>query len=101
MGNHENTEIGSFLADYLNVDVDAITKQLQSSAAFTTTSSAANTQQQPEFSWMGHPLGADVNVNHLDTYHGDFRKRFYSEGNEDDIHSSPAGSDGCTCGRSH
>lgn len=28
-GNHENTEIGKFLRDYLNVDVDAITKKLR------------------------------------------------------------------------
>jgi len=28
-GNHENTEIGKFLRDYLNVDVDAITKELR------------------------------------------------------------------------
>jgi alkaline phosphatase len=28
-GNHENTEIGEFLRQYLNVDVDAITKELR------------------------------------------------------------------------
>jgi alkaline phosphatase len=28
-GNHENTEIGKFLRDYLDVDVDAITKELR------------------------------------------------------------------------
>jgi alkaline phosphatase len=28
-GNHENTEIGNFLRDYLDVDVDAITKELR------------------------------------------------------------------------
>jgi alkaline phosphatase len=27
-GNHENTEIGEFLRDYLEVDVDAVTKEL-------------------------------------------------------------------------
>ncbi len=28
-GNHENTDIGKFLRDYLEVDVDAITKELR------------------------------------------------------------------------
>ena len=31
-GNHENTEIGHFLHSYLDVDVDAITKELQDKA---------------------------------------------------------------------
>ena len=31
-GNHENTEIGNFLHSYLDVDVDAITKELQDKA---------------------------------------------------------------------
>jgi alkaline phosphatase len=60
VGNHENTDIGSFLAEYLDVDVESVTKQLQS--AGTT-------------SWMGDPLPADVRIDQLDTYHGDFRKR--------------------------
>ena len=29
VGNHENTEVGDFLRDYLGVDVDAITKELK------------------------------------------------------------------------
>jgi alkaline phosphatase len=28
IGNHENTDVGKFLRDYLNVDVEAITKEL-------------------------------------------------------------------------
>lgn len=31
-GNHENIEIGGFLRDYLNVDVDAITSELNSTS---------------------------------------------------------------------
>jgi alkaline phosphatase len=109
LGNHENIEIGSFLAEYLDVDVEAITKKLQLSSSFTTTSSAdkaqAQAKQPADFSWMGDPLGIDLNVDHIDMYHGDFRKRSLSA--EDSTHnlyfSSPvAGSDGgCTCGRKH
>ncbi|KAJ6261284.1 hypothetical protein Dda_3953 [Drechslerella dactyloides] len=40
-GNHENTEIGEFLRDYLNVDVDAVTKKLRGTA---------------DASWMGKGL---------------------------------------------
>lgn len=35
MGNHENTDVGKFLRNYLDVDVDAITKELnKKSSAF-------------------------------------------------------------------
>lgn len=32
-GNHENTDVGKFLRDYLNVDVDAITRELNEKAS--------------------------------------------------------------------
>ncbi|KAJ5386751.1 alkaline phosphatase [Penicillium cosmopolitanum] len=35
-GNHENIEVGQFLADYLDLDVGAVTKKLRSSAYWTT-----------------------------------------------------------------
>ncbi|EPS41967.1 hypothetical protein H072_4072 [Dactylellina haptotyla CBS 200.50] len=41
MGNHENTEIGEFLRNYLDVDVEAITKKLRGEA---------------DTKWMGKPL---------------------------------------------
>lgn len=33
-GNHENTEVGKFLREYLDVDVDAITSELKRSQSF-------------------------------------------------------------------
>ena len=73
MGNNENTDVGSFLADYLNLDVSAVTELLKSSGSWMVDSTAHETV--PEFHWMGHPLDEDVRVEGLDTYHGDFRKR--------------------------
>lgn len=32
-GNHENTDVGKFLRDYLNVDVEAITRELNEKAS--------------------------------------------------------------------
>lgn len=77
VGNHENTEIGHFLAGYLDLDVDAVTKRLQSSAYWTT--SGEELTDQEKYGWLGDPLGADVRTEGLDTYHGDFRKRSLGE----------------------
>lgn len=77
VGNHENTEVGQFLANYLDVDVDAVTKRLQSSAFWAT--SGEELSNQEKYSWLGDPLGSDVRTEDLDTYHGDFRKRSLGE----------------------
>ncbi|OJJ72797.1 hypothetical protein ASPBRDRAFT_195460 [Aspergillus brasiliensis CBS 101740] len=81
-GNHENTEVGSFLADFLDLDLESTTKKLLSSDYWTMSS------EDSPFSWLGDPLGEDVRTEGLDTYHGEFRKRGLSER-------------GCTCGESH
>ncbi|KAH8700339.1 alkaline phosphatase Pho8 [Talaromyces proteolyticus] len=60
LGNHENIEVGKFLASYLDLDVDAVTEKLS---------------QQDSLSWLGDQLGANIRVDQLDSYHGDFRKR--------------------------
>lgn len=73
VGNHENTEIGVFLANYLGVDVDSVTKKLQSSAHWTPSTKEAPAEDS--FRWLGDPLGSDVRTEGLDTYHGDFKKR--------------------------
>lgn len=90
-GNHENTEVGSFLADYLDLDINAITKRLQESkfwSASATPNEEAESQSE-SFSWMGNPLGDDVRTDGLDTYHGDYkRKRSF-------------GADECGCGAAH
>ncbi|KAF3937005.1 hypothetical protein ABW19_dt0209463 [Dactylella cylindrospora] len=71
-GNHENTEIGEFLRNYLDVDVAAITKKLR--------------QEGVNATWIGRPLEeildeahksmgvggsvGEVTVDGLDSYHG-------------------------------
>lgn len=67
VGNHENTEIGSFIADYLDLDLEDVTKQLHSSAYF-------GTSDAEKFNWMGSPLGENVRTEGLDTYHGEFKR---------------------------
>lgn len=61
IGNHENTEIGAFLSEYLAVDVEAITRELN---AF---------DKGPESGeWMGRPID---DIHAIDHYEGDFKKR--------------------------
>jgi len=78
LGNHENTEVGEFLANYLDVDIHAVTKILRE-------------QGVDREAWMGRSLdelwgtadktagpgGASEfhNMEEVDSYHGDFRKR--------------------------
>jgi alkaline phosphatase len=45
-GNHENIEVGKFLRDYLDVDVDAITKELNKKSKSVSTS-------ENHLSWTG------------------------------------------------
>ncbi|KAJ9636275.1 vacuolar alkaline phosphatase [Coniosporium tulheliwenetii] len=73
VGNHENTEIGEFLRNYLDVDVEAITKELkEKGTSFDTTDAEGKT-----VSWMGSvPVEGERldGQDHLDHYQGDFRK---------------------------
>jgi alkaline phosphatase len=48
-GNHENIEVGGFLRNYLNVDVDAVTAELNSNKASGQTLSLASEFDVPEF----------------------------------------------------
>jgi alkaline phosphatase len=92
VGNHENIEIGHFLADYLDVDVDAVTAELRSKHVKTGDSGldfgGENAEaaierlfpgeQTADYAWMGPP-GLPVNENGqlaiLDDYHGDYKHR--------------------------
>ena len=66
IGNHENTEIGTFLREYLDVDTEAVTKELKEQLK--TSSRFRN--------WLGKSVGDGVNtVKELDHYQGDFKKR--------------------------
>ncbi|CAG8337334.1 unnamed protein product [Penicillium salamii] len=76
VGNNENTDVGAFLADYLDLDVNNVTKLLQDT----------KTGLFQSYDWMGDRLGLNFHSEGLDTYHGDFRKR-----SEDD----------CGCGATH
>lgn len=58
IGNHENTEIGEFIREYLDVDLDAVTKRLQEQGA----------------TWMGKPHQDVDTTAQQDHYQGDFKR---------------------------
>ncbi|OJD22018.1 hypothetical protein ACJ73_06643 [Blastomyces percursus] len=72
VGNHENSEVGLFLADYLSLDLDDVTKLLKDTKSSPHVSADGSNNQ---YSWMGEPLDDDVVVDKLDRYHGDFKRR--------------------------
>ncbi|KAL3468415.1 alkaline-phosphatase-like protein [Aspergillus heterothallicus] len=77
-GNHENTEVGSFLASYLDLDVAAVTKRLQDSEFWSYGASQDKTTTTPaSFNWLGDPLGENIRTEGLNRYHGDFKKRSF------------------------
>lgn len=55
VGNNENTDVGAFLANYLDLDVDAVTKRLKSAAYWTASGEESTTQEK--YNWMGDPVG--------------------------------------------
>ena len=68
IGNHENTEVGKFLSDYLDLDLEPVTKELQEKAQdFTMLDDKGS-----KISWQGAP--ADGRGSGLDHYHGDFKR---------------------------
>jgi alkaline phosphatase len=70
IGNHENTEVGKFLRDFLEVDVDAITRELTQLGPKWDTVSATGVKE----SWLGPLPPVDIGHDHLDHYQGDFKK---------------------------
>ena len=70
VGNHENTEIGDFMREYLDVDTKAITKQLKEQGILAT---------QSGNDWMGAPVDDRKAQNGGDHYEGDFKKRGLGE----------------------
>ncbi|EMD64034.1 hypothetical protein GGP41_006492 [Bipolaris sorokiniana] len=86
-GNHENTEVGQFLRDYLNVDVNAVTRELLEKGRGLTVQDFNGT----EVSWMGKIPDVGERLDgqtHLASYGGDFKKR-----NEGVLHG-----EACGCG---
>jgi len=73
VGNHENTEVGDFLRTYLDVDVEAVTKELmEKGTMFDTVDEHGQT-----VSWMGRLPAEGERLDgqdHLDHYSGDFKK---------------------------
>ena len=76
VGNHENIEVGKFIAEYLDVDLAPVTKELKEKKVKTSSFGAEAGDGWGE--WMG-PEGLPVNENgnlaSLDDYHGDFKHR--------------------------
>ncbi|KAI5813633.1 alkaline-phosphatase-like protein [Pyronema omphalodes] len=83
-GNHENTEIGEFLAEYLSVDVHAVTKILKEKGVgkqdwmgkgLEQLQFEALAKEQAEGKPGNVVLGDHFHKDEIDAYHGDFRKR--------------------------
>ena len=97
-GNHENIEIGKFMADYLDVELEPVTKELREKGVKQGSTGTADDADIPAgqgwAEWMG-PAGWSNNENgelvHLDTYHGDFKHRKREAEAMDD----------CGCGLKH
>jgi alkaline phosphatase len=70
IGNHENTEVGNFLRDYLDLDLKPVTDKLNKALDTFRTSGESGS----EMPWTGKPLKDDVNLE-LNHYDGDFKKR--------------------------
>ena len=89
VGNHENIEVGKFIAEYLDVDLKAVTKELKEKK----TKISSTGEEEVLGEWMG-PEGLPINDNgelvHLDDYHGDFKHR-----------KREAEMAGCDCGMRH
>lgn len=78
-GNHENTEVGDFLRNYLEVDVEAVTKELKEKGKNLKVLDVNGT----EVSWMGRlPMEGERldGQTHLSDYVGDFKKRHLLHG---------------------
>ena len=64
IGNHENTDVGSFLREYLDVDTEAVTKELKEQLAISSRFE----------NWLGKPVDGSVTKMELDHYEGDFKR---------------------------
>lgn len=79
IGNHENTEVGEFLRNYLEVDVEAVTKELKEKGKDLKMLDVNGT----EVSWMGKIPQEGERLDgqtHLADYTGDFKKRHLLHG---------------------
>ncbi|ORY06890.1 alkaline phosphatase-like protein [Clohesyomyces aquaticus] len=73
-GNHENTEVGDFLREYLGVDVESVTKELREKG----TGLMAAGKGGKSVSWMGPLPGEGERLDgqdHLAQYTGDHKRK--------------------------
>lgn len=81
VGNHENTDVGKFIAEYLDLDLEPITQELKAKKVKTSTSASnldGGREGESWGEWMGPaglPVNQDGSLVHLDAYHGDFKHR--------------------------
>ena len=68
IGNHENTEVGEFMRDYLELDLDVITRKLHEAGAV----SGASGEPEGVGDWLGSLPENEKGLDHLDEYHGNF-----------------------------
>ncbi|KIY02279.1 uncharacterized protein Z520_02417 [Fonsecaea multimorphosa CBS 102226] len=76
VGNHENIEVGEFIAKYLDLDLGVITAELKDKKV--KTSSLGEDTEEDWGEWMGPPglpVNEDGSLVVLDAYHGDFKHR--------------------------
>lgn len=81
VGNHENTEVGEFLRNYLGVDVKAVTKELRKKDKELKMLDTSG----DEVGWMGKIPEEGERLDgqtHLASYSGDFKKRGIEHGSE-------------------
>lgn len=80
-GNHENTEVGEFLRNYLGVDVEAVTKELREKGAGLTVTGLDG----EKVGWMGKVPVEGQRLDgqtHMASYSGDFKKRHARHGDD-------------------
>ncbi|KAI9830293.1 MAG: hypothetical protein M1826_004904 [Phylliscum demangeonii] len=71
-GNHENTEIGIFLRNYLDLDLGPITKKLRD-ASPAVVHESAGTDDNQRGSWLGSLPESGRKLDSFDAYHGEFK----------------------------
>lgn len=84
IGNHENTEVGKFLADFLDVDVEAVTKELVKKGVRT------HGQGEGDWAWMGpmRPQSSEANLDedmHTGLYHSGSGEHIEAQIHQDQI----------------
>ena len=81
LGNHENTEVGKFLAEYLDLDLKPITRELNKKMSALRMGRITKDGDDEEAERLREIT--------MDKYHGDFRKK------------GKRGLSGCECGGMH